>query len=108
MSELQKVIAEVITDELVVSITKSHYYSVTLDESNDITVKQNLTVYVVYNGQMLSQSRFLGLVNLDQLATAQHKFDVLTAVLTKRGIDISKMRGVATDGAVVMQGTSLV
>jgi hypothetical protein len=108
VSEFQKAISEVITDELVDAIKKSPYFSVTLDESTDIGVKQNLIVYVMYlvkeKGKMISKNDFVGIVHLDKGATAQNIFDALIDLLTKRGIDCTKLAGVATDGAAVMTG----
>ncbi|XP_053399569.1 uncharacterized protein LOC128557055 [Mercenaria mercenaria] len=84
---------EVITDELINAVNMSPYFSVTLDEPTDISVKQNLIVYTVYfaqeKGKMVQKSNFLGLVHLDHGATAQNIFDALIDILTKRGIDCS-------------------
>ena len=66
--EFQEAIAEVITDELVSNINQSPYFSVTLDESTDITNKQNLIVYVLFlkkeKGEMVPKTQFLGLITL--------------------------------------------
>ena len=116
--EFQEAIAEVITDELVSNINQSPYFSVTLDESTDITNKQNLIVYVtnkqnliVYvlflkkeKGEMVPKTQFLGLITLKEGANADQIHTVLSAVLSRKGLDMSRLCGVATDGAAVMTG----
>ena len=106
--EFQEAIAEVITDELVSNINQSPYFSVTLDESTDITNKQNLIVYVLFlkkeKGEMVPKTQFLGLITLKEGANADQIHTVLSAVLSRKGLDMSRLCGVATDGAAVMTG----
>ena len=73
-----------------------------IDESTDIATDHNLVMYIRYviNGEVCS--RFLCLVNCG--GTAREIIDVVLKVFMSRKISLTKLCGIATDGAGVMIG----
>jgi hypothetical protein len=107
IDEFQLSLAQVVEDRLVDRVRKSGVFSVMLDESTDVSVHQNMVVYVRILDQVLGKSKasthFLGIRQLAS-ATADSITSEVVQLLKDKGIDISGLVGVATDGASVMVG----
>ena len=79
-----------------------------VDESTDISVSQNLIVYIrILEKDAFSRvnphTYFLGITQLDR-ANADTIYSALLKMLSTKGIDIMLLRGISTDGATVMVG----
>ncbi|KAK6178267.1 hypothetical protein SNE40_013073 [Patella caerulea] len=89
VQEFQAAIADTICEDLRQRLSQSEYYSILLDESIDVSVDQNLIVYV----RKLSDG-----------ATADKILEV-NDLLFEYELDVKKMCGIATDAAAVMVGS---
>jgi hypothetical protein len=105
--EFQQSLAEVVVDELVSEVGESGVFSIMLDESTDVSVSQNVVVYVRYlasvGGKVTPVTRFLGIKQLS-VATAESIFCELVSLLGSFNFKLDKLVGVSTDGAFVMVG----
>lgn len=101
---IKSVLAPHFREELVEDIGESPY-SLYLDESTDISVNKLLCICVKYHSKKHSKfvSTYLGLVELTD-ADAKAISDTVVAFLSKNGLQIKNMMGIATDGASVMVG----
>ena len=88
-------------------VRESAVFSIMLDESSDVSVHQNLVVYVRYLeqafGRLDARTSFLGLRQLD-IANSDRIREQVVKLLVEKGLDVSKLAGIATDGASVMVG----
>ncbi|XP_048763590.2 zinc finger protein 862-like [Ostrea edulis] len=105
--EFQQSMAEVVVDQLLGQVQNSGVFSIMLDESTDVSVHQNLMVYIRYlasvGGRVQPITRFLGIRQLST-ANAESIFTVLVSMLESYGLPLDKLVGVSTDGASVMVG----
>jgi hypothetical protein len=105
--DFQESICEVITDDIRSSVGDKPY-SIMLDESTDISVDQNLLVYIRHLDQRLGKfepkSCLLSVRKLREGATAEKIANEVYASLDENDLDVERMCGVATDGAAVMVG----
>ena len=94
--------------DLVSKVKQSDGFSLMVDESTDISVSQNLIVYI----RILEKDAFrrvnpltyfLGITQLDR-ANADTIYSALLKMLSTKGIDIMLLRRISTDGATVMVG----
>ena len=85
----------------------SGVFSIMLDESTDVSVSQNVVVYVRYlasvGGKVTPVTRFLGIKQLS-VANAKSIFSELVSLLGSFNFKLDKLVGVSTDGAFVMVG----
>ncbi|MCO5564222.1 hypothetical protein L7F22_017880 [Adiantum nelumboides] len=106
--DFAKALEHVYFDRLMHDIKSSPFFSVQVDESTDISVQQYMIVYITYienGGNGCVCTKFVKLLQpRDAAAEALH--DVLVGFLRSVGISMSKMVGIATDGASVMMGSS--
>ncbi|WAR04742.1 ZN862-like protein [Mya arenaria] len=105
----QDALFSVIEEELLGNICDSVKFSLMLAESTDISIHQNLIVYIRviecnHVGIVEPHTYFLGMDSLYR-ANAESIFSKLTCMLEQKGIDIVKFCGVSTDGASVMVGS---
>ena len=107
VTELQQALAQVCDDVLLGSVRKYGGFSIMLDESTDVSVHQNMVVYVRYREEVRSRREartdFLGIRRLD-VVTADRIVSEVFCLLREKGIVVGNMVGVATDGASVMLG----
>lgn len=81
---------------------QENYYSLVVDESNDVSVSKNLAVVIrIFDGQC--RDRFLGLVHLND-CTANGIFESTTKMLNEYKIPIKYMVGITTDTCSVITG----
>ncbi|XP_020237275.2 zinc finger MYM-type protein 1 [Cajanus cajan] len=79
-------------------------FSILIDESRDISVKEQMVVvlrYVNKKGQVIE--RFLGLVHVSNTNALSLKI-ALESLFSKYGLSLSRLRGQGYDGASNMQG----
>ena len=99
----QEAIAAVVDEGLDKDLSTTECYALLIDESTDIATDHNLVMYIRYviNGEVCS--RFLCLVELPG-GTAREIVDLVLKVFMSRNISLTKLCGIATDGAGVMIG----
>ncbi|KAH3774568.1 hypothetical protein DPMN_175950 [Dreissena polymorpha] len=88
--------ADVLRSDLLQKIQTSCKYSIQIDESTDISVKQNLVTYVRLLepdefGMALPHTYFLGVAEL-QRANAESIYENVVNLLGRKGIDIQHLR----------------
>ena len=78
-----------------------------LDESSDVSLHQNLMVYIRYLeqafGRLDPRTSFLGLRQLD-IDNSDSIREQVVKLLVENSLDVSKLAGIATDGASVIVG----
>lgn len=90
-------------------VRESGFFSVMIDESSDVSVHQNLVLYIRYLeeslGRLDAKTSFMG---IRQLASANSNSirEEVVKILSDKGLEISKLKivGIATDMASVMTG----
>ena len=107
--DFQSAIASVLEDSMLSKVQESGKFSLMFDESTDVSVHQNLIVYIrVLESDVLGyvepHTYFLGIESLER-ANADSIFSKVVQMLDCKGIDISKLCSVSTDGASVMVGS---
>lgn len=108
IQDFQDCIVSVIENEVLEKVSKSKKFSIMIDESTDISVKQNMICYVrvlEYDscGNATPQTYFLGLSELYR-ANAEGIYSKVVDMLKNKGIDLLNLCSVSTDGASVMVG----
>ena len=108
IGDFQQSIADVLRAELLSKINKSGKFSIMLDESTDISVHQNLIVYIRLLetdcvGTVEPHTYFLGISDFHR-ANAECIYGKVVDMLAQKGIKIDGLCGVSTDGAAVMVG----
>ncbi|XP_031277629.1 zinc finger MYM-type protein 1-like [Pistacia vera] len=104
---IQKDIVNVPTNETakaIISDLGDDIFSVLIDESRDVSIKEQITIairYVDKKGHVLEQ--FLGIVNVSDTTVVSLKM-ALESLFCKHGLSLSRLRGQGYDGASNMQG----
>ncbi|CAC5363056.1 unnamed protein product [Mytilus coruscus] len=105
--DFQQAISTVIIEDIIKSLDNKPY-SIMIDESTDISVDQNLLIYIRFLNQSLGKfepkSCLLGVRKLRDGATAGKITQEIFDSLNDFNINLSNMCGIATDGAAVMVG----
>ncbi|KAJ8303661.1 LOW QUALITY PROTEIN: hypothetical protein KUTeg_018771 [Tegillarca granosa] len=108
IQEFQAAISKVLEDKLLDKVEASKEFSIMIDESTDVSVHQNLLVYIriveEIGARWEPRSYFLGVRQLAS-ATADSITREVLDVLTSKGLDVGDMVGISTDGAAVMVGS---
>nr|XP_006813847.1 PREDICTED: zinc finger protein 862-like [Saccoglossus kowalevskii] len=96
-------IAEVVENEIIRKMKSAKFYSLELDESTDIGICQNLMIYIrgVVDGKI--ESHFLS-VSMLSSATAEALYEEVKHVIDDKGLLLSNLISLGTDGASVMTG----
>lgn len=103
--EMQEAICKVISSDVIKELKEAKFYSVLLDESTDISVQQNLLIFVRHvNALGEPVTKYLQIEKLKG-ATAEIIYTVLQNVLQQHGLGLSSCVAVATDGAANMTGS---
>ncbi|XP_053372515.1 zinc finger protein 862-like [Mercenaria mercenaria] len=105
VTELQSALADVILDDKILDIQQSGVFSLTIDESTD---NGNLKRLIMY-AQCVSETglEYNLLTNkqiLEGSADAKNIVSMVVEELKSKGLDITKLVGIGTDGASVMTG----
>ena len=96
-------------DDIVHGVKNSDCFSLMFDESTDVSVSQNLIIYIRYlsvdkvSARVEPTTSFLAIWALF-CANAESITSEILDVLRERQILLDKLIGVATDGAAVMTG----
>ncbi|CAC5377495.1 unnamed protein product [Mytilus coruscus] len=105
VSEYQSCIAESIMSNIVNDVNKSDFFSVMVDESTDRANKKRLLMYCQYFKDTEIQSDLLANIQITSAtADASTIYSAMVSHLAEKGIDISRLIGIGTDGASVMTG----
>ncbi|XP_070573021.1 zinc finger protein 862-like [Ptychodera flava] len=96
-------ISEVIEKDVIGKMKSAKFYSLELDESTDVSVSQNLMIYIrgVVDGKI--ESHFLSVSPLSNATSEQLYLDVKD-ILKEKGLLLSNLISLGTDGASVMTG----
>ncbi|MCO5602289.1 hypothetical protein L7F22_056418 [Adiantum nelumboides] len=95
-------------EALKLSICKSPFFAILIDDSTDLTFEKHMIVYVTYledEGRGSPVCKFVALLPLAD-GKAQTKFDELIALLQRMGLGLEKWIGFASDGASCMRGVN--
>ncbi|XP_045172112.2 uncharacterized protein LOC123534103 [Mercenaria mercenaria] len=108
IGEFQDCLADVLREDLLVKVKQSGKFSLMFDETTDISVHQNLISYIRVLetngfGTVEPHTYFLGINQLNR-ANSESIFGKVLEMFGKKGIDISNLCGVSTDGEAVMVG----
>ena len=97
--------SEIIDENITAKMKQSPTITVLCDESTDIVVHHKLAINirVVNPTTLMPTTHFLTDVYLDH-GTGKGIYDAVEHELTKRGIPVTKVFGLGTDGATVMTG----
>ncbi|MCO5594442.1 hypothetical protein L7F22_048472 [Adiantum nelumboides] len=95
-------------ETLMLSICKSSFFAILIDDSTDLTFEKHMIVYVTYlederRGPPIC--KFVALLPLVD-GKAQTKFDELIALIQRMGSRLEKWIGFASDGASCMRGVN--
>ena len=102
-SDFMEALSKVVEEENLRKFRNAKYYALLFDESTDISVCQNLIVYIraVIDGRV--QTHFLTLSNLDG-CTAEAIYERPTSIVENKGLDRYCLIALGTDGASTMVG----
>lgn len=99
-----KSIARIIEENVILEIKNSSFWSLLLDESNtNSTAEKTLALVSKHITDDMPVLRFLGLIKINN-ATSDSLLSVVENFLLQKGLEISKMYHVGSDGASNMRG----
>ncbi|XP_066975444.1 zinc finger MYM-type protein 1-like [Macrobrachium rosenbergii] len=104
-NEIMGIMAETVLDEITDVLYQSTWFSIMVDESNDISGREQLSVVVRYLFDHTLHEKFLGFVRLHELNAEYLKNSICEMFLTCN-IDAKNCVGQTYDGASVMSGTN--
>ena len=112
VTDFQESISSVIEDNILEKVKASEKFSLMFDESTDISIHQNLIVYIrILETSMLGVTEphtyFLSINSLAR-ANAESIYLKVCNTLCKKGIRLPGLCSVSTDGASVMVGLNQV
>lgn len=102
-NEVLDILAEMIRTEISQEVNASSEYAVMMDETKDISKKEQGSVVIRYMYDNSIHEEFLGFIHLKQL-NAEHLKDKLYEILTNCGINPANCVAQTYDGASVMSG----
>ena len=108
--QFQQSLVDVLDNDMKEKLRSKPKYCLMFDESTDISVKQNLVTYIRFLetdafGVDCSGTYFLSICDLDR-ANADTIYRKILELLLEKGLDLSNLCGLCTDGADVMVGSS--
>lgn len=96
--------AEDVTEQVLIQVKDSPFFSLQLDESTDVANAAQLLVYVRFIRDEKFVEELLFCEEIEGRTTGQDIFGVLDEFMQKNSIDWSHCVGVCTDGAAAMTG----
>ena len=102
--EYAGIFSRVLDDALIAELKQSHYYSILIDESTDVSVEKHLAIYVRYIGPNYKPVERLLQLTKRSGGDAATIHTALAQTLQARGLELSRGVGFASDGASVMTG----
>ncbi|XP_052222893.1 zinc finger protein 862-like [Dreissena polymorpha] len=108
IDEFQDALSDVLEEDLLLKIKESSKFSLMIDERTDISVHQKMIIYIRILEKnnvdvVLPHTYFLSINSLYR-ADAESIYRKVVNTLGEKGIDITKLTGISTDGASVMVG----
>ncbi|KAJ4922750.1 hypothetical protein JOQ06_004153 [Pogonophryne albipinna] len=103
LCDMERALEGVIMKQLDEKLKASEFIGIIIDETVSITVENKLIVYAKIENKGKIDNFFLGNYNLHS-GTAQCIYEKVVEVLRGRGIELSKVMGLGSDGASVMTG----
>ena len=102
-----KILAHQIRKEIITKIEAAKWYTVIADEVTDVSNKEQLSLVVRYvdTDTLLVREDLIGFIECDTGITGRSLADKITSSLQTYGLDVSKLRGQAYDGAGNMVGS---
>ena len=95
--------ATYLKQQLILDVSKSPYFSLMLDESDDVALKKQLCICIRYLFNSVPRTSFLTFVELPN-GEAQTIFDAVQNEFKESTLDWSRLVGFASDGASAMVG----
>lgn len=89
--------------EIQKEIKDAEIYSILLDETTDVSHKEQVSFVVRYVHEMEIKERFIQVCNVDT-TTGQELENVVLSLLQENGLEMKNMRGQGYDGAANMSG----
>ena len=109
--EIIQLIAKIIQDQIVDQVKSCPAYGILMDDMTDVTSKEQMILFIQYycRKEEKVKTKFLSVESvLDQSdscsANAETLFQVFSKKLNELGLDVTKVGGMASDGASVMLG----
>ena len=109
--ETIQLIAKIIQDQIVDQVKSCPTYGILMDDMTDVTSKEQMILFIQYycRKEEKVKTKFLSVESvLDQSdscsANAETLFQVFSKKLNELGLDVTKVGGMASDGASVMLG----
>lgn len=103
VSQMETAIAMTVTDAINDRIANSRFLGVILDETTNITVEKMLIIYLTLQQNGRSETVFIG-NHMIPSGTAECITKKIKDVLSSRGVAMSRVVGLGSDGANVMVG----
>ena len=105
ITEFQASCAQIILEDKLSALTDSPVYSIIIDESTDIGNRKRLLIYAQYLSQQQTEMCLLNNIGITECkASADVILSKITEELKQKGIKMSSLVGIGTDGASVMTG----
>ncbi|KAI5078826.1 hypothetical protein GOP47_0006497 [Adiantum capillus-veneris] len=96
-------ISEDLLRKIVQRLKASNFYSITIDESTDVSLDQHMIVYASFIEDSEPVTVFLGLMEVEE-GTAHHLYERASFFFAEMQLDRDKMVCIGTDGASAMTG----
>lgn len=95
----------VLLKQIVSEIHKNRYFTISVDETTDCSIKEQMTVCArfVDTGKPCIKEVFLGFIEIESL-TGEFLYETLMAFMKCHGLDIAYLRGQAYDGGSNLSG----
>ena len=110
-SEIIQLIAKVIQDEIVDQVKSSATFGILMDDMTDVTSKEQMIVFIQYYCRKDEKVKMSveSVLEHDESssANAETLFKVFCSKLNELGLEVTKVGGMASDGASVMLGRNI-
>ena len=103
VNDMEKALEKTLLGELDEKLQASEFLGIIIDETVNITVTKKLIMYVKIERDGLDETCFLGNYDIPD-GTAKTVFDKVVEALLERGIAITRVTSLGSDGASVMTG----
>ncbi|CAB4462023.1 unnamed protein product [Rhizophagus irregularis] len=101
---MEEAIVYVIEKALCEEIRSSNHWSIMIDETNSITDEKHLAVVSRHISHNVPVTRYLGMINLDELTAEAIAFDLKSFIIAK-GLKVENLLHFGSDGAATLIGT---
>lgn len=102
--EMEEAIVYVIEKALCEEIRSSNHWSIMIDETNSITDEKHLAVVSRHISHNVPVTRYLGMIDLDDLTAEAIAFDLKSFIIAK-GLKVENLLHFGSDGAATLIGT---